>query len=173
MLRPAQLYREQLREKEYEFMYDMNSMYFHSWCGGEVTNIKDDNWDCHTFVSVDKNDKVIGYIAYNVDHASLSASSFGIISYDRGNLTFVKDVYQAVEDIFLKYNFNRIEWYCYADNPAVNGYRNFIKRVGGRECGYKRQHVMLLDHKLHDTVEFEILKEEFKPIKRGKNKCTN
>ena len=27
---------------------------------------------------------------------------------------------------------------------------------------------MLLDHTIHDTVEFEILKDEFKPIKRGK-----
>lgn len=170
MLKPAQLYKDQLREKQCEFMYDMNSMYFHSWCGIELTSIKDDNWDCHSFVSIDENNNVIGYITYNVDHTSLNASGFGIISYDRGNLTFIKDVYQAIEDIFLKYNFNRIEWYCYADNPAVKGYRKFIKRVGGCECGYKRQHTMLLDHKLHDIIEFEILKEEFKPIKRGVHK---
>lgn len=57
---------------------------------------------------------------------------------------------------------NRIEWWCYADNPAIRGYRNFIKRHGGRECGYWRQIARLQDGQLHDSVSFEILEEEFK-----------
>ena len=47
------------------------------------------------------------------------------------------------------------------DNPAIRGYRNFIKKHGGRECGYYRQIARLQDGKLHDRVEFEILKEEW------------
>ena len=167
MLKPAQLYREQLREKELTSMYDINDRYFHSWCGAAVTDLKDDNWNNHIFVSVNDKDEVIGFIAYEVDHNALSTNSWGIVSFDKGNLAFIKDVYQAIYDVFYKYNFNRIEWCCYADNPAIRGYRNFIKRVGGIECGYKRQNKMLLDHTIHDTVEFEILKEEFKPLKRG------
>ena len=59
---------------------------------------------------------------------------------------------------------NRLEWTCYADNPAIRGYRKFIKLCGGVECGYRRQCVLLPDGKLHDQVRFEILKEEFKPL---------
>ena len=33
---------------------------------------------------------------------------------------------------------------------------------GGRECAYFRQYVRLKDGKLHDSVSFEILAEEFK-----------
>ena len=167
MLKPALLYENQLREKEITSLYDIDNMYYHGWTGGELTNIKTDNYDVHQFVSVDASDNVIGYITYNVCHASLSVDRVGIVSFDKGNLIFIKDVYQAIHDIFYKYNLNRLEWFCFADNPAIRGYRKFINRVGGKQCGYKRQCTMLLDHKLHDLVEFEILKNEFKPIKRG------
>lgn len=170
MLKPAQLYREQLAKKEWETMYDMDYIYFHSWTGGRITPLDDDNYQVHRFVSVDENDNVIGYIGYCVDSPALSVDRFGMMSFDKGNMLFIKDLYQAVYDIFYKYNYQRLEWNCIADNPAIRGYRNFIKRVGGRECGYRRNVTMLLDHKLHDDVMFEILKEEFKPIRRGKEK---
>ena len=57
---------------------------------------------------------------------------------------------------------NRFCWSCIADNPAIRGYRNFIKKHGGRECAYHRQICKLMDGKLHDDVEFEILAKEFK-----------
>lgn len=55
-----------------------------------------------------------------------------------------------------------MEWWGYKDNPAIKGYRKFIKRFGGRECGYMRQTSKLMDGKLHDSVMFEILKEDIK-----------
>ena len=57
---------------------------------------------------------------------------------------------------------NRMSWCCFADNPALRGYRNFIKNHGGKECGYYRQVTKLQDGMLHDKVEFEILASEFK-----------
>ena len=125
-------------------------------------NLPDNNYDTHNFVSVDKNDRVIGYITYFVNWNAMSADSFGAISYDKGNLIFVKDLYTAICDIFEKYNMNRLSWWCYSDNPAIRGYRSFIKKHGGRECGYLRQYSRLQDGKLHDSVLFEIMANEFK-----------
>ncbi len=34
---------------------------------------------------------------------------------------------------------NRVSWSAFVENPAVKGYRNFIKKHGGRECAYHRQ----------------------------------
>lgn len=65
------------------------------------------------------------------------------------------------------YQFNRLEWCCFADNPAIKGYRNFINRCGGKEVGYLKATNVLMDQKLHDSVIFEIMKEDFKPIKKG------
>ena len=71
-------------------------------------------------------------------------------------------MYMNLSAIFEVYHMNRIQWCCYADNPAIRGYRNFVKRHGGRECGYYRQVSRLMDGKFHDSVQFEILADEFK-----------
>ena len=82
--------------------------------------------------------------------------------FPKGNVLFAKDLYQIICDIFEKYHLNRLCWSCIADNPAIRGYRNFIKEHGGRECAYHKQICKLMDGKLHDDVEFEILAEEFR-----------
>lgn len=161
MLRPAQLYAKQLREELLKTWYQPQNIY---WNGGpweSLPELPEDNYSQHHFVSVDKRNLLIGYITYEVDWAAMSASGFGIISFDKGNLEFVKDLYRVIDEL-LAAKMNRVSWSCYADNPAIRGYRNFIRRHGGRECGCYRQCARLQDGKLHDSVLFEILAEEYK-----------
>lgn len=162
MLKPAQLYKEELQKKNVQTWYDHRYMYYHSGTGAHDISFADNNCEKHQFASVDKDNNVIGYISYKIDWCALNADSFGIISYDMGNVEFAKDCYKAVRDLFEKYRMNRIGWFAFADNPAVRGYKNFIKKHGGRECAYLRQISKLADGKLHDVVEFEILAEEFR-----------
>lgn len=161
MLKAAQLYADQLREKNIEAWYRPENIFWNGGCYDSQIELPENNWDRHCFVSVDPEDDVIGYIGYGVDWSAMSAEGFGIISFDKGNMEFIKDVYQAIKDIFYKYHLNRMEWFCFADNPAIRGYRNFIKKHGGRECGYYRQRSRLQDGKLHDSVVFEILASDF------------
>ena len=162
MLRPAQLYKEQLELKNIESWYKPENIYYHGGTGEYSFNIQDNNAEVHSFVSIDKHNNAIGYIGYCVNWVTMSVDNFGMISFDKGNLEFIKDLYQAICDCFEVYHMNRISWSCYADNPAIRGYRNFIKRYGGRECGYYRQIAKLQDGRLHDSVCFEILASEFK-----------
>lgn len=161
MLRPALLYAEQLKEKEIKTMYDIRYQYYNGSIGTYINTLADSNDNKHELVSVDENDNVIGLITYYINHCSLSCNGFGLISFDLGNLKFIRDVRQAIYDIFYKYNFNRIEWCCFEDNPHIRGYRNFIKRFGGVECGYYRQSNRLMDGKLHNSCHFEILRDDF------------
>lgn len=165
MLKPAQLYKDRLYTEYVKAWYKPENIFYTGWTGDRIPEIPDNNYDSHHFVSVDSNDNLIGYISYSVDWISMCADGFGIISFDKGNIVFAKDVYTAVCDLFEKYHMNRISWMAYADNPAVRGYRNFIKKHGGRECGYHRKVAKLQDGKLHDSVEFEILASEFRPRK--------
>lgn len=162
MLKPAQLYKDELNEKMIKTWYNHDYIYYHGGTGEYMIDLPDNNEESHLFVSVDENDNVIGYVGYCVNWVTMSAQNFGMISFDKGNLEFIKDLYQVICDCFYLYHMNRISWFCYADNPAVRGYRNFIKRYGGRECGYFRQYIKLRDGKLHDSVCFEILANEFK-----------
>lgn len=162
MLRPAQLYESSLREQLIQSWYKPENIYVSGWTGNEILELPDNNYNSHHFVSVDSKDRVIGYITYSVNWSAMSADQFGIISFNKGNLIFVKDLYQAIRNLFNVFHMNRISWCCYTDNPALRSYKNFVRKYGGRECGYKRQIVRLQDGKLHDSIEFEILAEEFK-----------
>ena len=166
MLRPAQLYKDRLYKEYIKTWYDSNYMYYTGWTGDQAPEIPDNNYDSHHFVSVDKDDNIIGYINYSVNWVPMSADRFGIISFKKGNIEFARDVYNAICDLFEKYHMNRISWLAYVENPAIRAYRNFIKRHGGRECGYYRQIARLQDGKFHDSVCFEILASEFKGRKR-------
>lgn len=166
MLKSAHLYKEKLMKAQYESWYDLNNQFWNCGCYDSEITLPENNYDTHTFVSVDSNDKVIGYIVYGVDQIALKACGFGIISFDKGNPLFAKDLYQCLLDIFYKYNLNKIEFMAYTDNPVIDAYRRFIKKVGGNSCGVTRQTSMLLDHKLHDSEAFEIMKSEFVPLRK-------
>lgn len=162
MLKPAQLYIDQLTTADVATWYDMSSIYWHSGTGCTQINVSDSTHEIHQFVSVDKDDRVIGYITYSVDWCARSVYQMGMVSYDKGNILFIKDLLQCIHNIFHVYNLNRIEWYSYADNPAIDGYRKFINKYGGREVGMLHSVAMLMDGKIHDSVIFEILKSDIK-----------
>lgn len=163
MLRPAQLYAQLLQEENVKAWYKLENMYWNGGAGDDDISLPDNNYEKHCFVSVNSEDDILGYISYIPDWEEMSVRGVRIISYRKKSVEFARDVYTAICNIFDVYNMNRIEWKCYADNPAIRGYRRFIKRYGGRECGYYRQDTKLQDGKLHDSVAFEILAEEFRP----------
>ena len=45
---------------------------------------------------VDENDEVIGYIAYAIDWAAMSADKFGIISFDKVIILFFSFLYNRI-----------------------------------------------------------------------------
>lgn len=161
MLKPAQNYVSQIQRKYIEHMYDIDYQWYYGHRGTAIPEIDNNNYNTYKFASVDKDDNVIGYISYCTNVSANSCNNFGIMSFDKGNLSFVKDVKQAIDDIFFKYNFNRLDFNCFVGNPALRGYRNFIRKYGGREVGVLRQCNRLMDGKLYDSVMFEILKEEY------------
>lgn len=167
MIKPAILYQYTLTEKYSEIMYDIEYQYYFGYPAVWLPQVPENTENGHYFVSVDEDENVLGYITYSINLLSKSCYDFGLISFDRGNIKFIKDVYEVVNNIFNVYQFNRLEWCCFADNPAIKGYRNFISRCGGKEVGYLKATNVLMDQKLHDSVIFEIMKEDFKPIKKG------
>ena len=162
MLKPAVMYEKQLYERSLKCIYNPRYMYYFSGAGQEGIRLPNEQKFGRYLVSVDKDENVLGYIGYALDYETMTADQWGIICFEEnGSIEFAKDVYQAISDCFTKYGFERVAWCCYADNPALRGYKNFIKRYGGRISGYFRKCVRLMDGKLLDSVSFEIMKDEF------------
>ena len=86
----------------------------------------------------------------------------GAICFKRPSILFARDLKKVINDIFNVYNLNCLEWFCCEDNPAIKGYRNFIKKYGGREAGYYREHNRTRDGVLRNGVMFGILKKEYR-----------
>lgn len=161
MIKPAQLYEDKLNLVSISQWYDMDNIYYHGGPSSSEYSLCEDNETCHEFVSVNNNDEVVGLISYHIDWKAKRAFNFGLISFQKGNLIFIKDCYQVFRDIFEKYHLNGVEWLCYSDNPALRGYRNLVKKFNGREVGYFHDRVVLLDGQLHDCIMFEILASDY------------
>lgn len=163
MLKIANAYEKELRQLLAEASVDPRYMFYFTQPSGGYFDIELNQntvW-AHHFVSLNKNGKVIGYLSYRVDAFARSVNNFGLISFDIGNQAFLRDTYDAIADIFEKYRMNRLEWSAVVDNPVTKSYRRVCQQLGGRECSYERQAVQLLDGKLHDSVSFEVLADEY------------
>lgn len=163
MLKNAKLYENEVNEKARNTWYNLRYQYVNGWCGCSDFSFPENNYESHHLVSVDPDtDEVIGIIGYGVDWASRCANGFHAMSFvEGGSFIFARDLFQMIDDIFMKYNLNRMEWGCWADNHALKGYRKFCKRFGGREAGFFRQKGILMDGKLHDSYIFELLREDY------------
>lgn len=160
MLRTAQNYEEQLRILYRETWYDEKYKYYYASPSTRDFSLPDNNYTSHCYVSVDKDNNVLGYIGYSVDRDSLAVHSFGILSFGF-SLTFARDLQQAIDDIFYKFNFNKIEFNVIHGNPAERAYRSFIKKYGGSEVGTYHKCVKLIDGLLYDSVMFELFREDY------------
>ena len=159
MLKPAHLYQEELTGKFYETWYNPEYKYYYDG-DPTVPDFPTHPDGTRQFVSVDDDDNVIGYISYYCNPVLRRANNFGILSFDKGNMTFIKDCKQTILDIFLKYHLEAAEWFCYKDNPAIRLYRNFIRNYGGREVGTLRRCAKAYDGVLRDIVIFEVARED-------------
>ena len=157
MLVPVYSFKDELELLYNNTLYDMDYMYYHGSTQRGRLDVDEVSENVDQFVSINGDNDILGYISYRTDWQSRSVDNLGILSFDKGNMLFIKDVYRCIDDLFKVHNMNRLEFFCYTDNPAIRGYRNFIKRFGGKEIAYFRDVALLLDGKLHDAVIFEIM----------------
>lgn len=160
MLRPAQLYKEELKKLFIETWYDPYYQYF--WSGSsEDYNIADNN-DCQRqFVWIEHNN-VIGYFSFSLDKYSKSAYNFGLINFSKKqNILFIKAVIKYIQKMFENNIIDRLDIMAYEDNPANKAYFKLFKKFGGKKVGKLTNNIRLLDGRLHNTILYEILKENY------------
>lgn len=130
MLKPAILYKEELLKKFGERIYTKGYFYYKGYTYGFTPpNLDLKDWRVQ-YAIVDENDKVIGFLSYNIASPD-SVYGFGLYSFDEGNLKVIRDVHEELERLVARYH--RVEWRCIATNHAARGYDNFCKKHGGRK----------------------------------------
>ena len=102
MLANALLYEDQLEILMKETWYDDKYKFYHGTYNSYNDEKINDDYNKRSFVSVDPNGDVIGYIKYNVDRVSNQAYEFGMINFREPNIIFSMDVLKVFDDIFCK-----------------------------------------------------------------------
>ena len=165
MLDNARKYRSELNNKYLDIWYDDKyKFYFLNWHNEH--EIPKDDWTEMRFVSLGEGGEILGAISYSIDRSVNSAHSFGAINFSDDKITFGMDLRQAIDDIFCKFNMQRMEFDVVCGNPIEKSYDKMVARYGGGIIGVKRRATTCMDNKLYDTKSYEILREDY--LKRKK-----
>lgn len=156
MIKAAQGYKEELNKRLMETWYDIDYQWFESDVDRHEFTIYDNNIYTTQLVSVDEDDSVVGYLSYSSPFMSKCVCSICAVSFMKPNVQFINDVITHLLSLLLYGHAKVIQFTCYADNPAIDGYRKLIKRFGGKELCTQRNTGYLLDGKYHDSVLFEL-----------------
>lgn len=178
MLKIALPYIDQLRELFLETWYREEYKYYNIDVYYDLykPTITEEEGDYRSreFVSV-YNNRIIGYIEYSINRISNIVTNVCIIRFSHCQknqlaemMQFSRDVMQVVDDIFMKFNHEKINFYCIKDNPARKMYEKFISKNGGTYVGTQRKNQKLMDNKYYDDCLYEILKEDYMKERRNR-----
>ena len=161
MLELAINYADELKTKMQSIWFDEKYKYYNSQNYYSEFNIADNTWSQHQYVSVDSNNKVIGFIDYSINRQTNAVSNVGIISFSNNKLTFARDLISAFKDIFDKFRFHKINFFVILGNPTEKHYDKMVEKCGGRIVGIYKQDVKLIDNKLYDIKIYEITRTDY------------
>lgn len=152
---PATLYKTEIEKKFAERIYDNDMMYYNGYgFNYYVPEIKQQECRKEYACIDDDTEEVIGYFSYKIETLTKTVYNFGLYSFDKGNIGFVKLVFEELEK--LTRMFHRIEWKCVCGNPAEHGYDNFCEKHNGRKLIL---HDCSIDdsYQIHDCAIYEII----------------
>jgi hypothetical protein len=164
MLEYAKKYEDKLKDLFLDVAFDPFYRYEEYMVYRETFELPKDTWGSHHFVSL-HNGTILGMIGYHIKRPENAVCQLLIIHFGGpqapGRYTFGKDVITAVKDIFEKFSFNKLNFTVVRGNPIEKTYDRLIKQYNGRIVGIKEQETRLIDGKLYDTKEYEILAESY------------
>lgn len=161
LLDNARKYAEELKSKFIDIWYDEKYKYYHMGGWHREYTPSTDDWEDMSFVSLDKENNILGHISYRLDRNISSAYDFGAINFSDDKLTFGIDLCQVIDDIFCKFNMQRMEFNVVCGNPIEKSYDRMVTKFGGRIVGTRKRAAKLLDNQIYDDKIYEILREDY------------
>lgn len=163
MIEYAKRYEEKLKQLYLGITFDPYYQFEIFSSGREVIKLSDSTYDCHDFVSLYEGE-IIGTMGYQIRQDINAVWGLYIIHFEKSknNFIFGKDVFTMMQNIFEVFHFSKINFSVAVGNPIEPTYDKLVcKKYGGRIVGINKRDVMLLDRKLYDRKEYEILAEDY------------
>lgn len=149
-----------LRDKFASIWYKEKYQYYFNGGYRRIFKIKEDENYFRQFVSIDKNNEVLGYICYGADFEVGLVYGFGAINFSDNKIVFGKDLAKVIDDIFCKFGFETMEWSVNIGNPVKRHYDNFCKKCNGTWM-LKHRRSKKLNGDFCDEQIYEVTKEGY------------
>lgn len=148
----AKLYEQEIKKKMWEIWYDEKYQYYF---GGEGRwDFSLDNnaneFQKRSFAVLNDDNNLIGLISYSVDFEMRIAQWFGAINFSDDKLSFGKALRQVIEDCFLKFGMEVVEWNVVCGNPIEKSYDRMCQKLGGRIIGVRHNRTKDLAGNIHN-----------------------
>lgn len=155
MLVPAILYKEDII-KEFQKLYYTDDMLFETGCLEQwCPNISDMPKEGRFDYAITNENKLIGYLSYQIDYYTSKAYNFGLMSFDRGNPIIGKDLFEKLKELVS--TMHRVEWRMVGGNPVEKHYDKFCKKYNGNKHILKDS-IKDKNGKYRDDIIYEIVK---------------
>ena len=155
-------YVDELKKLYLDTWYDPKYQYFYGGSYRDPFSVSDEgDWHRREFVSINKDGDILGHISYAVDHEVNMALRFGAINFSNDKLTFGRDLMQVIDDIFCKFNMNRIEFSVIIGNPIERSYDRLVNKMGGRILCRRKQVAKTLNGTVCDDKLYEIMRTDY------------
>lgn len=154
-------YEEELQRKFRETWFVDKYKYYHNGVYYDDFKLSNNTWDNHQFVVLNKKGEVTGFISYEVNRQVNCVNSLGIINFSDDSNTFASALLKVIDDIFVKFKFDKLVFHVVVGNPAENHYDSLVSRIGGRIVGKFTNDTKLIDGNLYDTKFYEVTKSDY------------
>lgn len=163
MLKPAILYKSELSKIHIELAYNKRyKWWICSSFSDLILKLPDNDWHHFYFVSIDPENRIVGYFHAGIDRENKSISSISMFNLrEDGNILFARDLRDFMEFLLITRKFFRVEFNVVVGNPAEKIYDRFIEKYGGRVVGVFRKNVMLQNNRRYGRKFYEIFQKDF------------
>jgi hypothetical protein len=172
MLKPAIAYKDKLQKEYVNIIYEDKYKFWNFgvyW--GTGFKLSEDTWNSMEFVSVNKNDEVIGYLKACIDRSADKVEALSAVNFGKMNPVFSKDFREFLHSMFDKFNFRKVEFSMVVGNPAEAMYDKYINKYGGRIVGIQTESTRIQGGKYCDVKLYEIMREDYLNTVRRIKSC--
>lgn len=158
MLVPAILYKDEIIEEYQKLYYTKDMLYetgsLNQWCP-DISETPERG--CFQYAIITPSNGLIGYLEYQIYYYVSKAYNFGLISFNKGNPTIGKDLFNKMEELIQR--LHKVEWRMVSGNPVEKSYDRFCEKHNGYKHILKDE-LRDADGYYHDDVVYEIIKEK-------------
>jgi hypothetical protein len=164
MLEYAKKHEDKLRELFFDVAFDLFYQFEQLVSYRDTFELPKDTWAANNFVSV-YDGNILGIVGYQIRRVENAVYGLYIVRFGEPEAphryVFGKDVMTAIKDIFEKYRFNKLNFTVVRGNPIEKTYDKLINRYNGRIVGVREQETRLIDGRLYDVKEYELMADRY------------